>query len=74
MYRTVGNMIETLAQKHHFRVEIYYGSVADDPDWNDDYFYVTVYNRETGRDEGWNYASTLFGALDYLVSMKERGE
>lgn len=74
MYRTVGNMIELLTQKHNLRLEIHQGSETNDPDWDDDYFYVTVYNRVTGADEGWNYSATLFGALDGIVNTKERGE
>lgn len=75
MYRTVGNMIEILTQKHNLRVEIMHG---DDEDLGngtpDDYFYVTVYNRITGKSEGWNYGFTLYAALDHLVNLKERGE
>jgi hypothetical protein len=75
VYRTVGNMIENLTSKHSLRVEILFGddhNLSNGSD--DDYYYVTVYDRETGRDRGWNYSTTLFGALEHLDRLADRGE
>jgi hypothetical protein len=75
MYTTVEDLIQTLAKQHNLRVEILFGD--DEGDGNgtaDDYYYVTVYNRFNGVERGWNYSLSLFGALEHLVRLADRGE
>lgn len=75
MDTTVEGMIETLTKQHSVRVEILFGddeNLSNGSD--DDYYYVTVYDRETGRDRGWNYATTIHGALEHLVRLAKNGD
>lgn len=75
MYESVESLIESLTRDHALRVEILFGddqNLSNGSD--DDYYYVTVYDRETDQERGWNYSITLFGALEHLVRLADRGE
>jgi hypothetical protein len=75
MYESVEDLIKTLTEKHALRVEILFGddeNLSNGTD--DDYYYVTVYDRTTMRERGWNYSTVLHGAIEHLVRLAERGD